>query len=276
MPGRDGCFHEFVGWALHADDPVNLAETGDMAAALAMQLRRGFAQLAHFARGQNAARESWRRSEQFRQGVQSRGAGVVAIVDHRKPFCEPHDFAAFIRRLQRREYALRVFRADAPDACSCQCRYCIHHVVAPDQWQLEARASGWRDEIECGAADAALFDFLRAKFRARGATCNHAACSRATARAGAEPEHGAAGDFVKARDALVVRVQHGGRVRPRQVFNQFALGQRNLLDGREKFQMLDGDARDHAHVRRRDACQARQLAAMRHAHFDHRRVVLIT
>ena len=129
-----------------------LRSAGYVAAALAMQFRRGLAQLAHFACSQNAARKSRRRGEQFRKRVQRRGARVVTVVDHCKAFCEPHDFAAFVRRLQLREHALRVFCADAPNACGRQRRDGIHHVVATDQRQLEPRASCGRDEIKCGAA----------------------------------------------------------------------------------------------------------------------------
>ena len=61
--------YEFFRWALYSDDPIDLAQPCDEAAALAMQLWRGIAQLAHFSGGQNAAREAWSRGEQFRERV---------------------------------------------------------------------------------------------------------------------------------------------------------------------------------------------------------------
>src|SRR5271156_4142079 len=141
MAGHYGRFHEFVGWTLHADDPIYFAQAGDMASALAMQLWRGLAEFAHLSRCQNAARKAWSCSEQFRQRVQGGGTRVVTVVDHCETFCELHHFAALVRRLQMREYALRIFRADAPNACGCQRGYGVHHVVAADQRQLEARSA---------------------------------------------------------------------------------------------------------------------------------------
>src|SRR6202050_3128824 len=39
--------------------------------------------------------------------------------------------------------------------------------------------------------------------------------------------------------------------------------------------MLDGDARNHAHIRRSNLRQPRELSAMRHAHLHYGRIVLI-
>src|SRR5271169_3023975 len=100
MPRRYGRAHEFFRWSLDADDPINLAQACDKTAALAMQLRRGVAQLAHFARGQNTTRISRSRREQFRKSVQRTRTRVVAVVDYRKIFLKLHDLAALVRGLQ--------------------------------------------------------------------------------------------------------------------------------------------------------------------------------
>ena len=78
----------------------------------------------------------------------------------------------------------------------------------------------------------------------------------------------------EARHARIVGVEHGDRLRSREPFDQFALGQRDFVHGCEKFQMHRRDARDHAHFGLGNLRQAPQFAAVRHAQFDHRGFVL--
>ncbi len=74
----------------------------------------------------------------------------------------------------------------------------VHHVVPPDQRQLKTRAPRGRDEIERRAFQPALFDRSR----------------REIPRAGTRPErnHAPARNLRETRHALVIRIEHRGRI----------------------------------------------------------------
>jgi len=76
-----------------------------------------------------------------------------------------------------------------------------------------------------------------------------------------------------AANQRIIGIQHSNRVAPVQTFNQLALGQRNFLDRRKKFQVRRGNARNHANVRLGDRGKLLQLVPPRHAHLQHRGVV---
>ena len=106
-----------------------------------------------------------------------------------------------------------------------------------------------------GAQRAAIFNGFRAKIRrVRDSVGEHA--PRSVRR--------------KRRNQRIVRVQHRHGFAAIQPLDQLALGQRNFFHGREKFQVRWSYARDHAHIRPRNFRQARQFAAARHPHLQHR------
>ena len=221
MPCFNGCSNQFRGIALHAEDPIDFLERCGMPSALAMQFRRGRTQLQHLARSQNSPAITGRRRQQFSQCIKRRRTRIVGIVDHRKSVFESHHFAALVSRHKRWKHAPRIFRANSPNARRSQRRHRVHHVVPPDQRQFKPRSSRRRYEIKRRSFDAPLFNFLRAKFRARRS---------------AEPDHRSARHFRKSRHALIVRVQHSRGAGPCQIFNQLALRQRNLVNRSEKLQ----------------------------------------
>ena len=154
----------------------------------------------------------------------------------------------------------RLGGADAPDTRRCERGQRISHVVTTHQRQREPRATRGPDEIKCRAFRAAILNGLRPELRCRAV---------------AKPNHLAPRNSREARDALVIGIEHRHRAGPHQVFDQLTLRQRDLVHRREKLQVLDGHAGHHTDFGLCDLCQSGQLAAVRHPHLDHRRLVRI-
>ena len=234
-PASIAALHELLRMPLHAENPVDLSS----AAAARPHSRCSSAEDAPSSSISPAARIRRRypgvAASKRVELIQRRGTRIVGIVDHRKSFFEAHHFAALVRGLQAPE---------TPSALPP--RQCPRRSPPPAP---RARSS------RCGGRSAA-----ESAARGRPATRNQtplpsmprssmASARKSRRRAGPKENHRPARNLREARHALVIRIQNGGRVRPRQIFDQLALGQRNLVDRGEKFQMLDRHARDHAHVR---------------------------
>ena len=233
---------------------------GSSAPAFAMQFRRRIAQLQHFSRGQNSPPIARRRRQQLDQRAQRHRIRVVAIVDHRKSVVEPQHLAAHVRGLQRRKHSLRFGRADAPHAGRGQRRERVGNVVPPGQRQSKPRAPRGPDKIE------------RRPSMPRSSIFS---ARNSAARSSPNANHAPARDFREPRHALVVRVQHRRRIRPRQTLDQFALGQRNFVHRRKKFQMHRARRASPRPRPARNFRQALQFARVRHPQFHHRRFVFL-
>ena len=77
----------------------------------------------------------------------------------------------------------------------------------------------------------------------------------------------------KRRDARIVGVQYGRGSPPIQPFDQLAFRQSNFVNRNEKFQMRGRDARHHTNVGPSNRRKPRKLAAARHSHLEHGRLM---
>ena len=208
----------------HAENPIDFPELRCGAATLAVQVGRGIAELEHLAGRENPAAMSRRGRKKFRHRIQRGRARIVGVVDHRKSVLETSHFAALVRRDEQiRKHLFRVGRADSPNAGRRERGQSIHHVVPADQRQFEPRTPPGRHEIESRAFDAAFFDFFGAKV---GALWSPKEITR--------PRATSAKRATRSSSAFSTAVGLGHA----KIFDQLALGQRDLVDRREKFQML--------------------------------------
>src|SRR5690348_5680207 len=129
------------------------------------------------------------------------------------------------------------------------------------QRQLKPNAAPSRNTFKLRTLDTALLDCFRLKFRSF---------------ARPESDHRSFRNLRETRHPLVIRIQHGSRIWPRKIFDQFALSQSNFLERREKLQMLHCNARDNTNIRPTNSRELCEFSGMRHPQLYNCRIVFIT